>query len=826
MARDEKVQRVRIGTQMADTNRAMLEAAVDGSGTMIVVQDRSGRVLSSNTTARSILGISSDTVDIGAAFAALDPIHEDGDSFSSADLPAQVALRRGVDQRNIRLGLLLDGGDRRWLRTSAHVVDLDGRDVVVTSLTDVTDDHPTEEILRDSDDRFRVVAEQAPIAIFIVGLDGELLYGNPAAEEATGRSMQDLRAIGWLACIHPDDQTRLAEGPSDFNSFEPVEYRIIRPDGSIRWLRATGTALHDREGVTVGLVGTAEDVTELRRATDRVRDSEARARAILETAAEGIVSSDDRGVIIEFNAAAERIFGFDSDELIDRGSVFDLFAIADRARFRSYFADYLDGGEPRLVGRGRVELVGCRRDGSDVAIEVALSDIETHSGRLFTTVIRDLSAQKAFERELQHLETHDVLTGLPNRALFAAQLDAALVRASTDQRPVAVLFIDIDRIRLVTEALGHRAGDELIVQVAQRMLEAAGSDATVARFSNDQFVAFLDHLGDVGDAVDAAVRIIESVNEPFLVGPDDAFLDTSIGLDVATDGTLDAEALVNNAHVAMGRAKDSSVTRYEVFDREMRSWVEITRATELALRYGIERDEFELHYQPVIDLSTAEVCGYEALVRWNHPELGLRMPDEFIPIAEESGLIVPLGEQLLRLAIEQSARWRSQGPGSQVSHVSINLSARQLESPGLAMAVEQALEEFGTNPSDVTFEITETVLFREASSNVRTLDELKSLGVRLSLDDFGTGYSSLIHLCELPIDAVKIDRIFVSQLGTHSRDASIVELVVGMARTLHLDVVAEGVETEDQAAALRALGCRYGQGYLFARPAPVDELIT
>ena len=654
---------------------------------------------------------------------------------------------------------------------------------------------------------------------------------NPAAEELSGRTVGDIRELGWAEFVHPDDRSQL-EGDGRTTSLlspEPVEYRLVRPDGSIRWVRARAARLRDADGAVIGIVGTAADVTDLHQASTRLRESEARTRAILETAAEGIVSFTEDGDILEFNAAAERIFGFDSEEVIGRRRLIDLVAPEDRERTARLFSAYLDGAPPILVGQGPQELLGVRNDGVVISLELAVSQLTTSEGRLFTGVVRDLSERKAYEQELEHLATHDALTGLPNRTFLVAQLEAALNRAARYHTSVGVLMVEIDRVKLVSEALGHRAGDELLTQAASRLRATAGPIATVARFSDDQFVVVVEDLDDVGDAVELAVRVIDVVNDPFMVGADEAFVNASVGIAFAPDGSGAAETHINNADVAMSRAKSSSVTRYEVFDSEMRAWVEAQRKTEIALRHGIERAEFELHYQPVVRLDDGTMSGVEALVRWNHPQRGRLLPASFIPIAEDSGLIVPLGERILRDAITQSARWRT-SPDAPVGglSVAINLSGRQLAETDLVDVVRSALEDVDADPSLVTFEITETVLLEDVDAVVGTLSDLKDLGVRLSLDDFGTGYSSLTYLCRLPIDTVKVDRSFVSQLGTGTRDASIVEMVVTMARTLQLDVVAEGVETQLQADVLQSYECKFAQGYLFSEPRPasaIDQLL-
>ncbi len=679
--------------------------------------------------------------------------------------------------------------------------------------------------LNDGDERFRLLAEHAPIGIFISDPDGQLLYSNPAALELVGVDFEELRRQSWFERVHPDDHEALRqrrEAARESGRFL-AEYRIVRKDGSIRWVRARAARVHDDLGNPIAIVGTAADITDFVTADLKVREREERLRAILETAAEGIISSDEEGLIIEFNAAAERIFGYDSDEVVGKESFGKLIAPPMRDILLGWLSDYLKGGPPKVVGRGRREVPGLRKDGEVIPLELAVTEVQTSEGRLFTAVVHDISERKRFEQQLEHLATHDPVTGLPNRALLTAQLEAALARANRHGSSVGVLFVEIDRVKLVTESLGHRAGDELIVAAAERIGDAAGLGATVSRFSNDQFVVFAEDLEDVGDAVEIAARIIDSVNEPFYVAGDEAFVDASVGVAFAPEGMGTAETLVSNADVAMSRAKESSLTRYEVFDAEMRAWVDSRRRTEVALRRGIERREFELHYQPIVELETGEICGVEALVRWNHPLFGLLPPSEFIPIAEDSSLVVPLGEWIVEEACRQLAQWQDRHSGRRLC-VSVNLSGRQLAQPSLPDTVAAALARTEADPSCLSFEITETVLLHDVEVARKTLDGLKGIGVRLALDDFGTGYSPLTYLCDLPIDVVKIDRSFVSQLGEGTRDMSIVEAVISLARTLDLDVVAEGVETEDQAQTLRALGCNHGQGYLFSRPVPAPDL--
>ena len=684
------------------------------------------------------------------------------------------------------------------------------------------------EALRDSEERFRLLATAAPIGIFVLAPDASLLYANPQVREQTGRTLEDLLSPnGAFATIHPDDRPQFIDAVRRlFDDHEPLlaEYRIVRPDGSLRWVRVRISALLDEQGAAAGAVGSSADVTDHRVAEERLAEREERLRAIVETAAEGIVTTDGSGTILEFNAAAERIFGVDSDQVIGRLRWTDLLAPEVRDGFQARFESYLSGASPTLVGLGTHELPGWRADGTPVPIELAVTEVTTGEGRLFTGVLRDISERLEFEHRLEHMATHDPATGLANRVLFRAQLEDALERARRTGRAVSVLFVEIDRLAPVIESLGHEAGDELIRVAAERIeraLEAPIGFTTLARIGTATFAVAVEDLDDVTEVVGFATAIVEAVNEPFEVAGDEAFVDATVGI-AAGDDPDAAETLIANAALAMGRARTSSVARYEVFDEDMRGAVEHRRRTELALRRGRERDELVLHYQPVIHLDDERVVGVEALLRWRHPERGLVGPNEFIPVAEDSGLIVPIGAWVLRQACEQLAAWQD-ALDVELS-VAINLSARQLTEPDLADVVATVLAETGARPDRVTFELTETMLLADAAIARRTLDELKATGVRIALDDFGTGYSSLTYLLDFPIDVVKVDRSFVQHVDESSRDRSIVAAVLSLASTLELDVVAEGVETTAQADALRSLGCTYGQGFLFARPMPADEL--
>jgi diguanylate cyclase (GGDEF)-like protein len=496
--------------------------------------------------------------------------------------------------------------------------------------------------------------------------------------------------------------------------------------------------------------------------------------------------------------------------------------------------------DDELVGRSVPVPVSSSPDGDPVPIDEPLVvdvDVQADDGsRTFTAVLvpqpdgglvavsvdateRRHAAARLHER-LEHQATHDALTGLPNHALLVAQLEDALRRANRHRTSVGVLFVALDRVKLVTDTLGHRAGDELIVETARRLERVVGDRGTVCRIGGERFVLFWDELDDVSEAVDYARLALNAIDRPYRVAAEEAFLSASIGIAFAVLGLSSAETLISNADVAMERARERGSPRFEVFDAEMRARVDSRRKLEIALRHGIDRDEFELAFQPIVSVDDGAIVGFEALARWNHPLLGQLPPGEFIPVAEDSGLIVPLGELLLAEACDRLAAWQERHPDL---FVSVNLSGRQLAQPDLIDVVERCLSRAGAAPGGLHIELTETVLLRDVDAAVRRLELLRRTGVHLSLDDFGTGYSSLSYLTRFPIDVVKIDRSFVSQLGVDERDASIVTMIVGMARTLGLDAVAEGVESETQLGALRDLGCARAQGYLFAKPQPAAD---
>ncbi|MBA3533786.1 MAG: EAL domain-containing protein, partial [Ardenticatenales bacterium] len=441
-----------------------------------------------------------------------------------------------------------------------------------------------------------------------------------------------------------------------------------------------------------------------------------------------------------------------------------------------------------------------------------------------------ISERKAFEEQLAHHAFHDTLTGLPNRTLFHDRVERALARAVRQGHYIAILFLDLDRFKVVNDSLGHGLGDELLIQVAQRLQDCVDEESTVARLGGDEFTILLEKVTDVTHATHVAERIATALRAPVTLEHRTLFITTSIGIVLNGSEHSRPDDLLRDADVAMYRAKARGKAQYEVYDASMNTQALERLELETDLRQAVERGEFEIYYQPLVlhgspsEGTPGRIIGTEALIRWQHPRHGLVSPGKFIPLAEEMGLILPMGQWILKEACQQLRKWQRAFPGDPPLLVSVNLSARQFQQATLVAQIAQVLQESSLLPKCLKLEITESVLMEDAAATLETLRRLKELGVQLSVDDFGTGYSSLSYLKRFPIDMLKIDRSFVQGLEDKSGDRAIVLAIISLAHTLNLEVIAEGVETRQQATILHEMGCKIGQGYYFARPMPAAEL--
>ncbi len=463
------------------------------------------------------------------------------------------------------------------------------------------------------------------------------------------------------------------------------------------------------------------------------------------------------------------------------------------------------------------------RKWSDRDVAAIAGLVETLSSEL--TLHSAIQDRKEEEVKLRHTTLHDALTGLPNRTLFMQRTDQAIARAKRyPDHLFAILFLDLDRFKVVNDSLGHQVGDELLVAVARRLEQCLRTEDTVARLGGDEYGILLDRIRNVADAARVAQRILKSLAEPVNLSGYEVYTSASIGIvDSATAHGL-SQYMIRSADMAMYRAKGAGKARYEIFDRAMHADALARLQLETDLRHAVQREEFVAYYQPVISLETGEIAGFEALIRWKHPERGLVPPNDFIPLAEETGMILPMGQWILGEACRQVAGWQQAFPRAEPLSIGVNLSVKQFAQPDLREHIADIVKTTGVLPNTLKLEITESVIAGNPDHAITVLDGLKTIGIEIYMDDFGTGYSSLSYLTHLPIDCIKIDRSFVSQMETKDRHFQLVRTILTLARTVNLRAVAEGVESTPQLLALRKLGCEFGQGYLFSRPLPPAEI--
>ena len=529
------------------------------------------------------------------------------------------------------------------------------------------------------------------------------------------------------------------------------------------------------------------------------------------------------GQCLYISPSIDRVLGFTQESWIADGGLWDrLLHPEDADRVISNELDCARSGEA-LVQEYRIS----RADGRFVWIRDEMTVVRGDSASedpLFFGVFLDVTDRKRMEAELERLALYDSLTGLPNRALFTDRLTHAIDRRGRNHA-TAVYFLDVDRFKRINDSLGHGAGDDVLREVAARIQRTIRPEDTVARFGGDEFTVLCESVGGVLEAVGVADRLQRELAEPVYAGGAELRLSASIGIAIAEPGDeMNGSRLVEDADAAMYRAKERGGARTELFDMAMRERAVEELSIEQELQRGLERGELRLFYQPIVNLENGEMVGAEALIRWEHPERGLLTPDKFLPVAEESGLIVQVGSWAVGEACRRLRDWdRLNGHGSPFG-LAVNLSARELTHPDVVTTVLNAVRRSALDPHRLTIEVTESTAMADRETGFRALRELSAAGVRIAIDDFGTGYSSLDHLREMPADILKIDRSFVAGMAANSPDSALVAAAIAMGRALDMQVVAEGIETTDQVADLRELACPLGQGYLFARPLPPEEL--
>jgi diguanylate cyclase (GGDEF)-like protein/PAS domain S-box-containing protein len=561
---------------------------------------------------------------------------------------------------------------------------------------------------------------------------------------------------------------------------------------------------------------------ERQRADEELRQNEERFRSLVQKASDVITILDSDGTIRYDSPAIEHLLGYEQGERVGRPT-FEYVHPEDVERVKVSFGRALEhpGVRPPLEFRSR------HKNGSWRHLEVTRTNLlDDPAVRGVVANSRDVTERKRLEEQLQQQAFHDRLTGLANRALFMDRLGHALTRLSRRDVSVAVLFLDLDNFKVVNDSLGHEAGDGLLVAVAHRMRQLLRSEDTVARLGGDEFTVLLEDITNPSLATRVAERLTEAFRSPFTVEGQELFVTASVGIALSATGKRTPQDVLRDADVAMYRAKAMGRGRYAVFEPSMSAGARTRLELENDLRRALERREFMVCYQPKVGLQSGRIAGVEALVRWEHPTRGLVPPPEFIPVAEETGLILPVGDWILGEACRQARDWQEQYPSAPPLMMNVNLSARQFRQPNLAAEVARVLRVTGLNPSSLELEVTESIMLDDADSASQTLRRLKNLGVRIAIDDFGTGYSSLSYLTRFPVDTLKVDRSFVARMGHEAEVTAIVQAVITLAKTLGLEVVAEGVERVEQLEQLREMECDLAQGYYFARPLSSESIQT
>lgn len=684
---------------------------------------------------------------------------------------------------------------------------------VAAAATDFSGFRRLERALRGGERQLRLVLELLPVSFWTTDQEMRMtsLTGTVVdldAGQAVGRTLEEL--FGW-----GDILVRM--------SSQALAGHSVSREGTRngRLVQTYIEPLRDQLGGIVGTLGITQDVTELRRSQQRLLDERERAQATLDSIGDGVVTTDLDGRITYLNPVAASLCDWPAGTA--RGQRLDkVLSLLDPESGRPLSGPLygaLDRQQPAASLAARLR----RRDGNTIPIEYRAAPIHDRAGRLAGAVLafHDVSATRAMEAKLAYQASHDALTGLPNRMLLLDRLNQSLVQAARHGGRIALMFVDVDRFKQINDTLGRGIGDRLLQEIGLRLQGCVRRTDTVSRQGGDEFILLLSEAGSPAELSDIAEKIVTGLAEPYELDGHELYLSVSVGISVWPDDGTDAETLIKHADIAMYHAKQNGRNTFQFYIDDMNRKAAERLYLEHSLRRALDRGELVLRYQPQVNLHTGRVVGAEALLRWRHPKRGLVPPEQFIPIAEETGVILAIGRWVLEEACRQAAAWRQQGLTS--LRMAVNLSLVESRQNDLVKNVEQALARSGLPPEWLELEITESVVMSDVPSATQRLRELKELGLRMSIDDFGTGYSSLSYLKQLPVDSLKIDRIFVRDLSTSTGDAAIADAIIRMGHSLKLTTIAEGVENRMALNFLRDRRCDDVQGYLFSRPIDPDR---
>ncbi len=791
---------------------------LDAIGQAVIVTDLKDQVIYLNDAAAQLYGWSKEEA-TGRRLKELAAVEE---LWTQAE-EIRSELRSGQAWSGEFVVRRKDGTTVSMMGAATPLLDEEGSPVGMGGVwMDVTERKRAEEALGKSEERFRALTQNSSDIVTLLGTDGTVRYQSPSIEHILGYRSEELVGESIFDYVHPEDLVRVrrafAKGLAEPNLRPLEQYRFRHKDGSWHYVESVGSNLLYDQKVREFVVN-SRDVTERVRTEEKLRQTETRYRTLVERipAATYVQEIGGPESAIYMSPQIETLTGYSPEECKDPDLRWRMVHPDDRERMQAEDEQAIEPGE---VVTTEYRLV--HRDGRTVWVrnESVVVEEEGSGSRYWQGFMVDITKRKALENELEHRAFHDPLTGLPNRALFLDRLEQALARTQRRDDVVAVLFLDLDNFKVVNDSLGHEVGDQLLVTVSQRLERCLRTRDLVARMGGDEFTILLEGVSGVGDAEETAERISRELWPPFTIEGEHIFVTASIGIVLSNAvGGGSGGDLLRAADVALYRAKDKDKARYEVFDRSKDAQALERLELENSLRNAIEHNELKVYYQPVFSLLSDSIAGMEALLRWEHPERGVMYPDEFIPLAEETGLIVPIGQWVLEEACRQAREWQERCPSDPPPIVGVNLSLRQFQHSGLVEDVARVLRETGLNPGNLSLEITESVAMYDVDSTVATLDKLNSLGVWLVIDDFGTGNSSLFYLTSrFRMGHLKIDGAFVREFVNDPENPMIMPGLITFAHAVGLRVIAEGVETTSQLQRLKEMGCEFVQGNYIAKP--------
>lgn len=672
--------------------------------------------------------------------------------------------------------------------------------------------------LRVTSDQFRAIADHAQEFIYLRRIDGEYEYVSPSCRAVTGLPPEAFYSQPNLMdqLIHPDDLPlwnnhvhRVNEG----GGVESFDIRLCNEAGETRWINHICMPVFDDHGVQVSIRSTNLDVTDRKESDAKLRQ----ASTIFMQVTEGVVITDAEMKVIDINEAFSEISGYLEADIIGKTPRFWKSQQQDDFFYQKMWSSI------KRTGKWHGELINRRKNGSLYPAWLTISAVRDDQERItnYISVISDISTIKQSQERVEYLAHHDVLTDLPNRHLFNDRLEHALHRAHRKENRVAVLFLDLDNFKSINDGLGHPVGDQVLQETARRLLGVVREEDTVARIAGDEFSIILEDIQDSQSVAVLAEKLLQAYVAPFSIENHELHISMSIGISLYPDDGEDVTSLVKNADAAMYQAKERGKAGYCFYTQQLTDAALERLQLENHLRKALAQDEFQLYYQPQYHLESGALMGAEALLRWQSGELGMIPPDRFIPLAESTGMILPIGEWVLQEACRQVAEWRQKG--LELQRIGVNVAGQQIQHGDIVRTVAETLERSGLPATLLELEITESFIMQQAEEAISTLNLLRDTGVALAIDDFGTGYSSLSYLKLLPVNKLKIDRSFVKDTPRDKNSEAIVRAVIALARSLQLNVIAEGVESDSQQQFLRTAGCDEVQGFYYSRPLPADQ---